>query len=462
MKLERYEPRGRGPLALEPSAFGGLFPIMPAPTVERRGDVAIVSVRGPLVHHTELFCDSYDAIRARVTEALDARPKAIVLSIDSPGGLVSGLFDTALEIRALARRAGVPLHSYIDGTAASAAYALACVGESVTIPSAGIAGSIGVLDAIVDATAQTAAAGLVVELVASGARKLDQNPGAQITDGARAAVKGRVEELAAVFFDHVAAFRPLSTEQVRGLEAGLFTGSGAVRAGLADRVASLDDLVASIATGSAAPRAQEGNPMTEEEKARAALKAIVDDEKSDEKAKARAKAALAAMDEEEPDGDEPKGKAEHPEPDCDEKAQAAARAAAAVAPLARTSAALESRLAALEAEREEERKALAFASRPDVGAETRKALASLPSAQVKAILDSMPKREPKPAATAVVPATQGQTQVSGGSAQSAPPVDVNSLRVRMGLERVAMTGARVSEDGSRIELGVTEIVKKGA
>ena len=47
MKLERFEPRGRGPLALEPSAFGGLFPVVTAPTTEQlAGDVAVVSVRG--------------------------------------------------------------------------------------------------------------------------------------------------------------------------------------------------------------------------------------------------------------------------------------------------------------------------------------------------------------------------------------------------------------------------------
>jgi hypothetical protein len=67
MKLERFEPRGRGPLALEPSAFGGLFPVMTAqPTEQLSGDVAVVSVRGPLVHHADWWCDSYDGVKARV------------------------------------------------------------------------------------------------------------------------------------------------------------------------------------------------------------------------------------------------------------------------------------------------------------------------------------------------------------------------------------------------------------
>jgi ClpP class serine protease len=462
MKLERFEPRGRGPLALEPSAFGGLFPVMTAPTTEQiAGDVAVVSVRGPLVHHADWWCDSYDGVKGRVLAALEAKPKAIVLAVDSPGGLVSGCFDTALEIAAACESAGVPLHTYIDGLAASAGYALACVGKSVTIPVAGIAGSVGVIDGIVDATAQNTAMGLVVELVASGARKTDQNPDTKITDGARAAVKARVEELASVFFEHVATFRPLNAEQVRALEAGLFTGAGAVRAGLADRVGSLDDLVAMLASESAAPRAQ-GGPMTEDEKARAALKAILDDEKSDEKAKNRAKAALAAMDGEdekksdEPTGDEAKSKA----------AAASAKAAAAVAPIAKSHADIEARLAALEAEREDERKASLFAARPDVGAETRKALAHLPSAQVRTILDSMPKRVPNPAATATVPATQGATQTSGASTPTAiqPSSDGDAMDIALGRASVSSTGVVRSADGRSITLGadVVELPKKGA
>lgn len=463
MKLERFEPRGRGPLALEPSAFGGLFPVMTAQPTERlAGDVAVVSVRGPLVHHADWWCDSYDGAKARVLAALEAKPKAIVLAVDSPGGLVSGCFDTALEIAAACESAGVPLHTYVDGLAASAGYALACVGETVTIPIAGIAGSVGVIDGIVDATAQNTAAGLVVELVASGARKTDQNPDAKITDGARAAVRARVEELASVFFEHVAAFRPLSAEQVRALDAGLFTGASAVRAGLADRVGSLDDLVAMLASESAAPSAQ-GGPMTEDEKARAALKAILDDEKSDEKAKARAKAALAAMDggeddkkSDEPDGDEAKSMA----------AAASAKAAAAVVPIAKSHADIEARLAALEAEREEERKASLFTARPDVGAETRKALAHLPSTQVKAILDSMPKRVPSPAATATVSATRGEGQsspeLSGVGAQTTS--DAQAMDLAMGRALVTSTGVVRSADGRSITLGADVVVlpKKGA
>jgi ClpP class serine protease len=458
MKHERFEPRGRGALALAPSAFGALFAVVEeAPSAETRGEVVVVSVQGPLMHHGDWCFDSYDAIKARVLSVLEMRPKAIVLAVDSPGGLVSGCFDTAKEIRAACDAAGVEVHSYVDGLSASAGYALACIGKTITIPEAGIAGSIGVIETMVDESAALAANGIAIELVASGARKTDGNPAMAITDGARAAVRARVEELAAVFASHVATYRPLSVDAVRGQEAALFAGASAVRAGLADRVGSLDDLVAILAAGSAAPLAQDGGTMSEEEKARAALKAIVDDEKSDEKAKSRAKAALAAMEEEEPDGDEKDGeKAEHKEPDGDE-----ASASTPGASLAHTSASLEARLRILEAERESDRKAAILKDRPDIGAETRAALAKLPLGQMKAIVATMPRRDVKPAASAVVPVTRGESE-KGGDAIGAVAHDP-AIDLAMGRARVTSTGVSVSADGRTITLGADVVTppKKG-
>ena len=59
----------------------------------------------------------------------------------------------------------------------------------------------------------------------------------------------RVDSLAAVFFDHVARHRPLSAAAVAGLQAGLFVGAEAQRAGLADEVATLDQVLSSVRAG---------------------------------------------------------------------------------------------------------------------------------------------------------------------------------------------------------------------
>ncbi len=462
------------PLALEPRAFGMLLFEPPAPREAKHQDdgVAVVEVQGPLMHHADYFCDSYDAIKARVLGALDNGARTVVLSIDSPGGLVSGCFDTSDEIRAACDARGAELVAYVDGQATSAAYALACVASRVFVPATGIVGSIGVIDALVDATAQDRAMGLGFSIITSGARKADGNPHAATTDAAVAAAQSRVDSLAEIFFDHVSRRRGISTEKVAALQAGVVHGAQAVRLGLADDVKTLDQVLALVRSGAdvAAASAQtptpteDTNTMDDNEKAyRASLQAILDDEKSDEKAKAKAKAILAAMDGE-PDGDEPpkdEGKAdgddgEHKEPDGDE-AKAGGNLGAVVA-LGRTANTLEARVAQLEQALECEKRATLRASRPDVAASVHDALASLPLAQYAAALGKIerPKR-PNPAAATTPSATRG----GGEAAGSAPRLDPKS---KAALDRaMGLTSASfgVEQSTFKTTFGAERVGKEG-
>lgn len=406
------------PCAIEPKAFGFMLaePFTPPPN-EVRGDVVVVNARGPLMHHVDTWCDSYDAIKARVAEALAARPRVVVLAIDSPGGLVSGCFDTADEIRALAKAAGVSLMAYVDGHACSAAYALACAASVIVVPPTGVVGSIGCIAEIVSLATADAAMGVERRIVVSGARKPDGNPGAPITDGAVAAMQAQVDRLAGLFFEHVAAVRPSTVDELRALEAGVFVGADAVPLGLADAVMGLDEMVAAFAAGTIGSAARPA--MNEEQKtmsdtkspyemARANLQAIADDEKADEKERAKAKAALAAMD---GDGDEKKpeppvsneNKAEHEEPDGDEAKAIASKALAAVREL--QAQATKARKEAEDAER-----ASLLASRADLDEPTRNLLAAAPIEQVRAFVKTAPKRVTKPAAGVTVPVTRGAGQ----------------------------------------------------
>ena len=397
-------------LALNPKSFGMLVFEAPKPPEARDvgNGVHVVDVRGPLMHHAsdDPSCDNYDGIKARVCAALDAGARTVVLSIDSPGGLVSGMLDTATEIRTACDAAGATLLAYADGQATSAAYALACVASRLFVPSTGIVGSIGVIDAIIDATAQDRAIGLTYSIVTSGARKSDGNPHVAITDGSLVATQTRVDSLAAIFAAHVATYRPVTVEQVIGLQAGLSHGSEAVALGLADEIATFDQVLSFARAGGvgAAMAASQGGPiMDDNEKARAALQAIIDGD-GDEKAKAGAARALKAMDEE-PDGDEPAkeedAKAtddEAPpakEPDGDEEAKAVSALAARVDRMER---------------------AAAFATRPDLSDVQRKALASVPTSALAAALSAIPRIKVNPGAAAFVAPTLGEGQGNHGAA----------------------------------------------
>lgn len=241
------------PRAVQRDANGLLFLIgaPPPPDNERIGDVAVVHVRGELGHHADEGQDNYDAIVVRVAAALEGEdegpPKALVLCIDSRGGVVAGLNETVKEIRKAARAAGVATYAYINELAASAAYAMACACDEIAMPRAAIVGSVGTISTMVSCAKADEKAGLDFRLVTSGARKADGHVHAPITDDAIAAEQRHVDAAAQEFFRLVGKVRGLKPAQVEGYEAGLFRGADALAAGLADAILGWDDFLAAVA-----------------------------------------------------------------------------------------------------------------------------------------------------------------------------------------------------------------------
>lgn len=421
-----------GFLALDPRALTVTFE--PAPKRENRylATATVVEVMGPLEHHANECFDSYDEIGERVDAACKASAPVVVLKIDSPGGDVSGAFDTARELRAKCAAAGKRLVAYVDGTTCSAAYALASAAERIVIPEAGIVGSIGVIHTRVDQTALDGAMGARFTLVTSGARKADGNPHSPMSDEEHAESQRLVDMLAQVFFQVVADHRGMKTADVAGLEAGLFHGSDAVAKRLADEVMSFDELLASVAGAGRSNMAEEKQDYMES--ALAALKRAAESENED--VAKRAKKALAAMEE----SDEAKSE-EHSEPEGDEapaekkddEAKASASVAASTAgDLAATVARLSQEMGELKAAREREDRAALLASRTDLPAELKKVLATKPLADVKAIVSAMPKpSKPAPAATATVQGTRGATQ---GAQETVSTPESEQMDIAMGIK----------------------------
>lgn len=459
MRSQRYSPEGL--LALAPRAFGLMFDVPSPAEPSQRDGIAVVDVRGPLMHHAGYWFDSYEGIASRVAAALASGPRAVVLSIDSPGGLVSGCFETARQLRAMCEAADVPLVAYVDGQATSAAYALATAAGHVCAPPSAMIGSIGVIDTMVDATRQAEMFGLSFRLIASGARKTDGNPMTPTSEEAIAASQARVDELAEIFFSLVAEHRGVSVDEIRALEAGIVHGAEAQRRGLIDEVTTFDALLAALASGdlpAAGAAANEDTMDEDEKKAREALQAILDDEDSDEKSKARAKRALAAMDEDDEESAE-SGEEDEPEPKKKDEDEASASVSAGTAgALAAHGNSVEARLEALERERETEKRTELLASRPDLAPGLVKVLSRKPLAEVRAIVAEIPKpKKPKlgdHAAAAQAAGTRGESQAGNGdgAGDQQRPEDVAGMDRAMGL---SATKIGVKREGTRLFLGAS-------
>lgn len=302
MAPQRYAPTRTGVLAVDPSAFLELFIVPSSRESELIGDVCVVDICGPLEQHDVGWSDSYEAIRGRVAEACASAAAAIVLRIDSPGGACAGCFDAARAIRSMCAQAGKPLYAYCDH-ATSAGYALACAASGICASDTAMIGSIGVIETRHDFSAQNAAAGVRVEFIASGARKVDGRVDAPITDAEIVSKRRNVDAVAGLFFALVEETRGIAAADIRALEADVYHAEAARGAGLIDDVTTFEAMLARIASGERIAMA------TPYEDARAALEKAA---KGDDHNAAAAKRALAAMNENMGGDDDADGDGEKP------------------------------------------------------------------------------------------------------------------------------------------------------
>ena len=307
-------------LAIDARALGQQYEqldataLAPEEQAAQDSETAVVVVRGPLTHHSDLWCwfDSYDAIRDRVATALASPAKQVLLHLDSPGGEVSGCFETARALRAMATKAGKPLIAYADAQACSASYALACAAEKIVAVQEGTVGSVGVIAELWNEQDAAAQFGSKCELFTSGEAKADGHPMAEVTDGMRERVQAHVLEEAAIFWAWVAEARGLSVEAVQGLKAQHFHAEQAKALGLIDEIGGFDVAltmpVNAATTEAAASGGRTGATMAKMDDARKVLSELAADDSEEGR---RARRALGALDDKEKEGDdEPKSESD--------------------------------------------------------------------------------------------------------------------------------------------------------
>ncbi|MBI5121333.1 MAG: S49 family peptidase [Rhodospirillales bacterium] len=207
--------------------------------------IAVIPVVGTLVARSNYLAaasgltsygDIGDAIENAAT---DPRVRGLLLDIDSPGGEVGGLFDLVDRIVSVREQTGKPIWAVANEAALSAAYAVACAADVLTVTQTGEAGSIGVVAVHVDESNADRQAGMNWTFIQAGGKKTDGNPHAPLSSEARADIQADVDALYERFVSLVADRRKLSPEAVRATQAGVYRGQMAVQAGLADRVSTL-------------------------------------------------------------------------------------------------------------------------------------------------------------------------------------------------------------------------------
>lgn len=222
--------------------------------VRMRDGVAVLPVRGPIFRYANLMTAMSGATSTEILArdfdvALNsARVHSIVLNIDSPGGVATGINEFGQQI--FNARGKKPITAYIGGLGASAGYWIASSASDVVIDDTGEAGSIGVVMAYRDTKVMKDKAGIrEIEIVSSVSPNKRPDPD---TPEGLAELRQRVDAMAAVFVDAVARNRGVTVDTVlnnfgRG---GILVGAAAVKMGLADRLGSLESVIAGLVNSS--------------------------------------------------------------------------------------------------------------------------------------------------------------------------------------------------------------------
>jgi signal peptide peptidase SppA len=183
---------------------------------------------------------SYSDIRADIADALaDNSVKQIFLKIDSPGGEVAGVQETADAI--FEARSKKRLDAYIDDLCASGAYWLGSQGESITANVNAIVGSIGVYATYYDTSERAKSEGIKVRIIRSGEHKGMGVPGAEITEAQIAAIQQVIDDIAQNFVAQVARGRKQPIGKIAALATGqVWLAERAMGFGLIDGIASFE------------------------------------------------------------------------------------------------------------------------------------------------------------------------------------------------------------------------------
>jgi signal peptide peptidase SppA len=206
-----------------------------------RADTQIIHMDGIIDKNLSAFemeCyggyDLNDLNNALAEASQNPAIKNVLLAVDSPGGNVTGVPESAARVAALSQMKNV--FAYTEGLCCSAAYFIASQADQIFSTSSAVLGSIGVYLALLDESRALEMQGYSVDLMKAGKYKAAGSGFQPLTDEERAIFQGQVDKIYGMFTGAVRAKRPnVNIETMQGQS---FFGDDAVYAGLSDRIVS--------------------------------------------------------------------------------------------------------------------------------------------------------------------------------------------------------------------------------
>lgn len=197
--------------------------------------VGVVEVRG-------LIVDSQETVRQLRRFRDDEDIKAIVLRVDSPGGVVGPSQEIYREVEKT--RQVKKVIASMGAVAASGGYYVLASADGIIANPGTITGSIGVIMEYTNFKELFSKIGLSAVVIKSGEFKDTGSPARDITPEEEKYLKAFVNELHEQFVAAIAEGRKMELDAVRKLADGrIYTGADAKSLGLVDRIGNLEDAI---------------------------------------------------------------------------------------------------------------------------------------------------------------------------------------------------------------------------
>ncbi|HJV64548.1 MAG TPA: signal peptide peptidase SppA [Geomonas sp.] len=198
--------------------------------------VGLVEVKGIIV-------DGQDTVRQLRALKKDKRVKAVVLRVDSPGGVVGPSQEISAEVKQLAKEKKVVVS--MGSIAASGGYYVSVPASLIYANPGTITGSIGVLMKFSNIEGLMGKVGMKSFTLKTGKFKDVGSPWREMTPEERQMLQSVIDSTHSQFVRAVAEGRRLPEAQVRQIADGrIFSGEQALALKLVDKIGTLQDAIA--------------------------------------------------------------------------------------------------------------------------------------------------------------------------------------------------------------------------
>lgn len=197
--------------------------------------IAVLRVEGPIL-------DSKDTIEELKDYVKDPAVKAIVLRVDSPGGVVPPCQEIYEEVKKAVAKKKIIVS--MGSAAASGGYYISAPATRIFANPGTLTGSIGVIMEVPNVEGLMNKVGIKAEVIKSGKHKDIASMFRSMGKEERAILQGVLDDVHQQFVDVVAEGRKMSRKEVDKIADGrVFTGRQALDAGLVDQLGDLEDAI---------------------------------------------------------------------------------------------------------------------------------------------------------------------------------------------------------------------------